>query len=99
MPNDSPELPPCTRCGHTIDEHVRPQGKKLPWPCRKCECPGFVIARDLHEDVKHTSGLRIESAVQDLLDRNTSTEEILDIIEKVLVNLSIMSAEDDEKPD
>lgn len=89
MPNDSQDFPPCTRCGHTLDEHVRPEGKGLPWPCRKCECPGFVVSRDLHEDVKHTSTMRIESAVEDLLGREVEAEEIEEIINRVLVRLGV----------
>lgn len=87
MPNDSQEFPPCTRCGHTIDEHVRPQGKQLPWPCRKCECPGFVVARELHEDVKHTSSLRIASAIEDLRARDFSRELIEELLAALVLDV------------
>lgn len=86
QPTDPGGFPDCTRCGHPFEAHVRPEGKGpngegLPWPCRMCECPGFVVSRTLTEDVKHTSSLRIISAVEDLRAREFTRE----LIEELLV--------------
>lgn len=45
------EMPPCSRCQHPIEVHARPltapppgePGK--PWPCTRCDCPGFVVSQ------------------------------------------------------
>lgn len=63
---------------------MRPEGKRLPWPCRKCDCPGFVVARDLKEDVKHMGTLRLENAVAELYPEHLGADEIQQIASDVI---------------
>lgn len=80
QPTDPESFPDCTRCGHPFEDHIRPEGKGphgegLPWPCRICDCPGFVVSRELHEDVRHMAGLRLQAAVEELRGDGKMTRE------------------------
>lgn len=86
------QFPNCTRCGHSLEDHDRPGEKGLPWPCAKCECPGFVVARDLHEDIRHTTKLRIADAIADVYPERMTAEQIHEHVDQVLRELDHLIA-------
>jgi hypothetical protein len=43
----SDNLPNCSRCDHPFEEHRWPGPGQKPWPCAKCDCPGFVFVSPL----------------------------------------------------
>lgn len=88
-PTQGKDMPTCTRCSHSFDEHERPGVPGKSWPCTKigCDCAGYVVARDLREDVKYMATKRLEVAVSELYPEHFGADEIQqkvsDVIQRV----------------